>query len=60
MRKVILCGALLSIPVLSAAYAQGAARLTGWSYRSENRYLTAEYAATTGHDLIEGTSSTSP
>lgn len=40
--------------LLSTAYAQGAAKLTGWSYHSDNRYLTPEWADKTGSDLTDG------
>lgn len=54
MRRLTPLVAAISVLLLSTAWAQGAAKLSGWSYHSDNRYLTNEYADKTGHDLTDG------
>lgn len=53
MRRLLLP---LTIPclLLPAVWAQGAAKLTGWTYRCESRYLGADYEDRTGRDLTDG------
>ena len=47
-------GILILALMVSAAFAQGPAKLEGWTYRTDNGYLTEEWADKTGKALCDG------